>query len=190
MVSIFPALHLCTDGKFRAIISLCITRTMLGLCPDNVRRRYKVTPSLIGWVLTWNQPCMTKDWLEWLVNTCVKCANCLTSTTPDNISNAILHLVNLANYQLLLCHCSYGVIWKATIYCGKSLWCFDLKSNDIIPNRKERTVSQHVNHDDVIKWKLFPRYWPYVRGHHQSLMNSPHKGPVTRTFMFLCWGTA
>ena len=26
------------------------------------------------------------------------------------------------------------------------------------------------NHDDVIKWKHFPRYWPFVRGIHRSLL--------------------
>ena len=31
-------------------------------------------------------------------------------------------------------------------------------------------------HDDVIKWKHFPRYWPFVRGLHRSPANSPHKG--------------
>ena len=31
-------------------------------------------------------------------------------------------------------------------------------------------------HDDVIKWKHFPRYWPFVRGTHRSPVNSPHKG--------------
>ena len=32
-------------------------------------------------------------------------------------------------------------------------------------------------HDDVIKWKLCPRYWPLVRGiTHRSPVNSPHKG--------------
>ena len=34
-------------------------------------------------------------------------------------------------------------------------------------------------HDDVIKWKHFPRNWPFVRG---IQMNSPHKWPVTRSF--------
>ena len=27
-------------------------------------------------------------------------------------------------------------------------------------------------HDDVIKWKYFPRYWSYVRGIHGSPVNS------------------
>ena len=30
--------------------------------------------------------------------------------------------------------------------------------------------------DDVIKWKHFPRYWPFVRGIHRSSVNSSHKG--------------
>ena len=34
----------------------------------------------------------------------------------------------------------------------------------------------HRTHDDVIKWKHFPRYWPFVRGIHPSPVNSPHKG--------------
>ena len=32
------------------------------------------------------------------------------------------------------------------------------------------------NHDDVIKWKLFPHNWPFVWGIHWSPVNSPHKG--------------
>ena len=31
-------------------------------------------------------------------------------------------------------------------------------------------------HGDVIKWKHSPRYRPFVRGIHQSLVNSPNKG--------------
>ena len=32
-----------------------------------------------------------------------------------------------------------------------------------------------TGHDDVIKWKHFPRYWPFVRGIQRSPVNSPHK---------------
>ena len=31
-------------------------------------------------------------------------------------------------------------------------------------------------HDDVIKWKCLPRFWPFVRGIHRSPVNSPYKG--------------
>ena len=39
-------------------------------------------------------------------------------------------------------------------------------------------------HDDVIKWKHFPRYWPFVRGIHRSPVNSPHKGQRRGALMF------
>ena len=29
-------------------------------------------------------------------------------------------------------------------------------------------------HDDVIKWKRFPHYWPFVKGIHWSLVDSHH----------------
>ena len=39
-------------------------------------------------------------------------------------------------------------------------------------------------HDDVIKWKHFPRNWPFVRGIHWSPVNSSHKGQWRRALMF------
>ena len=41
-----------------------------------------------------------------------------------------------------------------------------------------------ANHDDVIKWKHFPRYWPFVRGIHRSPVNSPHKGQWRGALVF------
>ena len=38
-------------------------------------------------------------------------------------------------------------------------------------------------HDDVIKWKHFPRYWLFVRGIHRS-HNSPNKGQWRRALVF------
>ena len=38
--------------------------------------------------------------------------------------------------------------------------------------------------DDVIKWKYFLRYWPFVRGIHRWSVNSPHKGQWRGTLMF------
>ena len=38
-------------------------------------------------------------------------------------------------------------------------------------------------HDDVIKWKHFPRYWPFVWGIHRSPVNSPHKGQCRGALM-------
>ena len=39
-------------------------------------------------------------------------------------------------------------------------------------------------YDDVIKWKHFPRYWPFVGEIHQSTVNSPHKGQWRGAVMF------
>ena len=39
-------------------------------------------------------------------------------------------------------------------------------------------------HDDVIKWKHFPRYWPFAREIHRSPVNFPHKGQWRGTLMF------
>ena len=38
---------------------------ILGLLSANGRRCYKVTPSLIGWAQTYNQPCDGMSWLCW-----------------------------------------------------------------------------------------------------------------------------
>ena len=41
-----------------------------------------------------------------------------------------------------------------------------------------------ARYDDVIKWKPFPRYWPFVRGIHRSPVNSPHKGQRRGALIF------
>ena len=41
-------------------------------------------------------------------------------------------------------------------------------------------TSSNGCHDDVIKWKHFPRYWPFVRGIHRG----PHKGQWRGDLMF------
>ena len=46
------------------------------------------------------------------------------------------------------------------------------------------TSRSPIYHDDVIKWKHFPRYWPFVRGIHRSPVNSPHKGQWRGALMF------
>ena len=39
-------------------------------------------------------------------------------------------------------------------------------------------------HDDVIKWKPFHHYWPFVGGIHRSPVDSPHKGQWHGALMF------
>ena len=44
--------------------------------------------------------------------------------------------------------------------------------------------SQEVSNHDDVKWKHFPRYWPFVRVIHRSPVNSPHKGQWREALMF------
>ena len=62
----------------------------------------------------------------------------------------------------------------------------------ILQQSNKPCLSEVVNppHDDVIKWKHFPRYWPFVRGIHRWPVNSPHKGQWRGALMFslICAG--
>ena len=49
---------------------------------------------------------------------------------------------------------------------------------------RRQTSGVFLCHDDVIKWKPFPRYWPFVRGIHRLPVNSPHNGHWRGTLMF------
>ena len=71
------------------------------------------------------------------------------------------------------------------------LWCRWMPYDTINPITLETATLQQagcilafVHHDDVIKWKHFPRYWPFVRGIHRSPVNSPHKGQWRGALMF------
>ena len=53
----------------------------------------------------------------------------------------------------------------------KKRWTQDLSTQPAASNGEMEEL-----YDDVLKWKHFPRYWPFVRGIHRSPMTSPHKG--------------
>ena len=74
---------------------------------------------------------------------------------------------------------------------NKSLWSIredghKSLSSEQIQKKIKSTYKYHsrIMHDDVIKWKKFPRYWPFVQGIHRSPVNSPHKGQWRGTLMF------
>ena len=45
-------------------------------------------------------------------------------------------------------------------------------------------VTSRNRDDDVIKYKHFQRYWPFVLGIHRSALNSPHKRQWRGTLIF------
>ena len=46
------------------------------------------------------------------------------------------------------------------------------------------TTHNHAIHDDVVKFKHFPRFWPFVRRIHRWPVNSPHTGQWRGALMF------
>ena len=54
----------------------------------------------------------------------------------------------------------------------------------INPALNQIMVWRRKGNDDVIKWKHFPRYWPFVWEIRWSPVNSPHKGQWRGALMF------
>ena len=64
-------------------------------------------------------------------------------------------------------------------------WNVKTKTHIPAPSWQEvRTEPGLILHGDVIRWKHFPRYWPFVRGIHRSPVNSSHKGQWRGALMF------
>ena len=62
--------------------------------------------------------------------------------------------------------------------------CISIWHNKNRAKEHSVAVALVIDHDDVIKWKHFPRYWPFVRGIHRSPLNSPHIGQWRGALMF------
>ena len=104
-------------------------------------------------------------------------------------------------------HCQYGftptlaismfvginTLWKISTGTGKCIDILQLTFSFLYGymSRGHPSMLRHKSpevdslaQDDVIKWKHFPRYWPFVRGIHRSPVNSPHKGQWRGALMF------
>ena len=95
--------------------------------------------------------------------------------TIPRLPSIITHLRNKSGaikYQYLR-----HVVWRHVQIRSHSSKSSDLAFNRVIPRYGELLVFPH---DDVIKWKHLPRYWPFVRGIHRS----PNKGQWRETLMF------
>ena len=69
-------------------------------------------------------------------------------------------------------------VWYQTQFKSLGMCAGKMLHTRIVKLSSANNNSTHVIciHDDVIKWKHFPRCWPFVRGVHRSPVNSPHKG--------------
>ena len=92
-------------------------------------------------------------------------------------------------FRHCVCMYSYRIsVWNA--YCwsiamlmiSKILLNFILSS---LPKRKNWHLKECIDYDDAVKWKHFPRYWPFVRGIHRASVDSPHKTSESKRWYFL-----
>ena len=70
------------------------------------------------------------------------------------------------------------LFWPTTIPTNNFRW---ILNNFVVKLLHTCKLSRH---DDVIKWKHFRRYWPFVRRIHRSPVNSPHKGQWRGALMY------
>ena len=70
----------------------------------------------------------------------------------------------------------YFYIFLATTFRAKMVDIMAISSHWCSPHSPSGNSLLLRSHGDVIKWKHFPRDWPFVRGSHRSPVNSPHKG--------------
>ena len=99
----------------------------------------------------------------------------------------ILHLIWLGGSGKIMItenqcfQCTYRTI-RLRVLLNTSKRCM------LVTSGHSRSTEFSDEHDDVIKWKHFPRYWPFVRGIHRYPVNSPHKGQWRGALMFtLIW---
>ena len=86
-------------------------------------------------------------------------------------------------------------VYASLLSYWENSWCvYWLLEDDTrcssLCNKKLFWIVCHAdqNHDDVIKWKHFPRCWPFVKWIHRSPVDCPHKGQWRGAlqFSFIC----
>ena len=88
-------------------------------------------------------------------------------------SQSIAHYIVRSGY----CHVHTQKWYRTQFYFTLMFTAGHLRKGTLLATNEE-------NHDDVIKWKHFPRYWPFVRGIRRSPVNSAHKAQRRGALMF------
>ena len=78
-------------------------------------------------------------------------------------------------------------IWSLKFTFFSKAWCSTKAFNGAIEYWNTYWIILKIRHNltcDVITWKHFPRYWPFVRGIHRSPVKSQHRGQWRGALMF------
>ena len=115
------------------------------------------------------------SFLTWQLTQCCCNAWYLLGSTVISLSQALRGSANCHSWEN----------WCFLVYFQYSVYCVSTYIN-ISGSSIALYWIQYSNdkHGDVIKWKHFPRYWPFVRGIHWWPVNSPHKGQWRGALMF------
>ena len=98
------------------------------------------------------------------------------------LSTMVLSVRVLARRALLS---NVKAIWPCNIVRFPKYVSLSVNENIYRTLNNLHSYDASLKHDDVIKWKHFPRYWPFVRRIHRSSVNSPHKGQWRGALMFI-----
>ena len=90
-----------------------------------------------------------------------------SKTTQTNRETSHDHLI----YENI---CIYTWYTLAVLNCG--FFIKKIHNHAFAKTDVRIQTNDWIKHDDIIKWKHFPRYCPFVRGVYRSPVNSPHKG--------------
>ena len=99
-----------------------------------------------------------------------------TLVLASNQGNVFFPLLYDISWEHSCCH--WTRVWCTMFLCLTQCWYVCLYFLSV-----SNQLSVHL-HDDVIKWRHFLRYWPFVQGIHWSPVNSPHKGQWCGALMF------
>ena len=97
----------------------------------------------------------------------------MTCNTVENNNIWLLHTYIINTYMIIN-------IIQGSHSANNQLWVHMIRKVTMV----RASVETKYVHDDVIKWKHFPRNWPFVRRIHRSPVNSPHKGQWRGALMF------
>ena len=142
--------------------------------PVNFPHKWPVTRKIFPFddvIMKWKISCCTFHiYHELAQSSCLKCSYIC------KIFNIMPYVDNVQSY----------VTWsKGDIKYARMMLNLEGDWNAYICEPVALTIfGAWFSHDDAIKWKHFPRYWPFVRGIHRSPVNSPHKGQWRGALMF------
>ena len=114
------------------------------------------------------------------LSTCAKTHTWIISQPSDGVwaSDYFYSLNSIISHKY-----AYALVYSLCRGCVMNSCKFMIYVHSYSSGQRRWYWTGHM-HDDVIKWKHFPRYWPLVWGIHRSPVNSPLKGEWRGALMF------